>query len=148
MVDRVSVMLALPFRVDESGAIATTTDPNEQLTHRVFSVLATALGDRVMRPNYGWDFNSFLFEPIDGIDEKHMLRLAQNALSSWEPQANLIGAHFEKTDEAQMSVSLFYTPAGSDTVITSVLSFGSSDSTGAFTEVLVSDLSNTAAAGS
>lgn len=134
-------MLALPFRVDETGSIATTTDLNEQLTHRVFSVLATELGERLMIPTYGWDFNHFLFEPIDALDQKYMLQLASTALGGWEPGATLVGMHFEKTAEAQMKVSIYYSPVGSAGVITSELSFGTADDGRPFTEILTSSLS-------
>jgi phage baseplate assembly protein W len=135
-------MLALPFRVDESGSIATTSDPNQQLTHRVFSVLATQLGDRVMRPDYGWDFNRFLFEPIGLLDEKRMLTLANQALVNWEAGAQLVGLKVQQTDEAEVRVSLYYQPTGSGTIATGELSFGTNDSGGVFTTVLVEDLSN------
>lgn len=135
-------MLSLPFHIDESGAVATTSDPNEQLTHRVFSVLATELGDRVMRPDYGWDFNLFLFEPIDVIDQKRLLQMANTALVAWEPGAQLLGLQFQQTGESEVRVSLLYQPTGSGTVATAGLSFGATDDGGIFTTVLVDDLSN------
>lgn len=136
-------MLALPFSVDETGAIRTTSDPKQQLLHRVFSVLATQLGDRVMRPNYGWNFNRFLFEPIDALDEKLMLQLAGDAITGWEPAAKLLGLTLSRVDESTVAVNLFYSDGQGTS--SAVLSFGSDDIGNIFASVSVDGSANAGA---
>lgn len=45
--------LSYPFRLDDYGNIATTTDPTKIWADRVRSVIGTVVGERVMRPTFG-----------------------------------------------------------------------------------------------
>lgn len=45
--------LSYPFRLDDYGNIATTTDSTKIWADRVRSVIGTVLGERVMRPEFG-----------------------------------------------------------------------------------------------
>lgn len=54
--------VALPFTVDSYGKIATATSQSKIWADRVRSVIGTAFLERVMRPNFGCETSSRLFD--------------------------------------------------------------------------------------
>ena len=57
--------LSLPFSIDTSGAIGTTTEQSKIWADRVRSVLGTSIRERVMRPTFGTLIPFSLFNSID-----------------------------------------------------------------------------------
>jgi hypothetical protein len=56
--------ISFPFRVDQSGSIATSTG-TDGIDSSLRMVLMTAPGERVMRPKFGCKIWDLLFEPIN-----------------------------------------------------------------------------------
>ncbi len=59
------------------GPIASTTDLNQIYRQRVFAVLTTRQGERVMRPNFGTNLHKVVFETQDSA-----LELANDSIKS------------------------------------------------------------------
>ena len=57
--------LSLPFSIDTSGAIGTTTEQSKIWADRVRSVLGTSIRERVMRPTFGTLIPFSLFNNIE-----------------------------------------------------------------------------------
>lgn len=106
--------MAFPFAI-VNGRVAVTTNATDQLTNRVFSVLATQPGERVMRPNYGCDMGQFDFDIGDELEQAEMLDEAQRAVLTWEPGAVLRDVSFAGPVDANgnLTVNITYVPAGS-----------------------------------
>lgn len=51
-----------PFRFDQTGLVAFTTDPADRARQHILSVAFTLPGERVMRPTYGAGLQSLVFE--------------------------------------------------------------------------------------
>ena len=57
--------LSLPFRIDDFGAIASTTSQEKIWADRVRSVIGTAIKERVFRPEFGTKIPETLFKSTD-----------------------------------------------------------------------------------
>jgi len=93
------VEMDLPFRVDFQGRIAFTTDPSQVLRNRVISVIATQVGERVMRPAYGTPLIDLLFESDDDFTVAILADDIKRALEEYEPGVTVQDV-FPTTDDA------------------------------------------------
>jgi phage baseplate assembly protein W len=89
----------LPFAIDNNyqlvssnssatGPISSTTDLKTIYQNRVFAVLFTKYGERVMRPNFGSDLHKILFETPD-VAAETAERTISTAFSQWLPDLQL-----------------------------------------------------------
>jgi phage baseplate assembly protein W len=62
--------ISLPFSIDTSGSIGTTTEQSKIWADRVRSVLGTSLRERVMRPTFGTLIPFSLFNNVDNAVEE------------------------------------------------------------------------------
>jgi phage baseplate assembly protein W len=80
--------LAFPMGVDHTGAIAMTSGA-EDLDRSIRVVLATAPGERVMRPEFGCKIWDLLFEPINANTLGLMAQSVREAVAQWEPRVDV-----------------------------------------------------------
>lgn len=59
--------MVLPFKIDSNGKIAATTDQSKIWQDRVRSVIGTAFGQRVYRPEFGCEAAGASFEPEQDV---------------------------------------------------------------------------------
>ncbi len=74
-----------PLQVDHTGAIR-MTDGAADLDRSMAVVLATAPGERVMRPQFGCRIWDLLFEPVTPNLLGLMSQAVRDALVQWEPR--------------------------------------------------------------
>jgi len=77
--------LAFPMRVDHTGAIAMVTGAAD-VDRSILMVIATAKGERLMRPQFGCAIWDLLFEPINHNTLGAMEQAVVDALGQWEPR--------------------------------------------------------------
>lgn len=77
--------LAFPVAVDVRGAVALVSGA-EDVEQAIGIVLATAPGERPMRPEFGCDLHEMVFERLDGATLGRMERAIRAALHRWEPR--------------------------------------------------------------
>lgn len=63
------VAIAAPFSIDAYGNVAKATTPERIWAGRVFSVLATAIGERVFRPSFGTNLHVYLMDTQSVAEE-------------------------------------------------------------------------------
>ncbi|HEY2811890.1 MAG TPA: GPW/gp25 family protein [Acidimicrobiales bacterium] len=80
--------LTFPMGVDHTGSIALTSGP-EDLDRSIRVVLATAPGERVMRPQFGCRIWELLFEPVNANTLGLMAQAVREAVAQWEPRVEL-----------------------------------------------------------
>lgn len=85
-----SVTARLPFAIDSSGGVASTTDAGLQTLDRVMGLVGTLPGERVMRSTYGVASTSVLFMPED-LAAVQAQQLVKDAVAAWEPGAVVVG---------------------------------------------------------
>jgi phage baseplate assembly protein W len=81
--------ISFPLRVDQSGAIATSSGP-DGVRSALNMVLSTAPGERVMRPEFGCRIWNLLFEPVNATTLGLMAVAVRDAVSQWEPRIDLV----------------------------------------------------------
>lgn len=82
--------VSFPMRVDASGSIALTSG-GADIEKSMAVILATAIGERPMRPDFGCRIWDLLFEPINPNTIGLMEDAVREALSRWEPRAEVEG---------------------------------------------------------
>ena len=80
--------IMFPMRVNQSGSIALTTGADD-LGSSIRMVLATAPGERLMRPQFGCRIWELMFEPINANTIGLMGVAVREALGRWEPRIDV-----------------------------------------------------------
>ena len=80
--------LTWPMGVDHTGALR-LTDGAQDLERSIRVVLATAPGERVMRPQFGCRIWEMLFEPVTPGLLGEMSAAVKDALAQWEPRVTV-----------------------------------------------------------
>jgi phage baseplate assembly protein W len=79
---------AWPMTVDHTGSIK-LTDAAEDIDRSISIVLATAPGERLMRPEFGCRIWDLLFEPVTPNLLGLIAEAVRDALAQWEPRIEL-----------------------------------------------------------
>lgn len=80
--------ISFPMRVDQSGAIATSSGAAD-IDSSIRMILTTAPGERLMRPEFGCRIWELLFEPINANTLGLMGEAVREAIGRWEPRVVL-----------------------------------------------------------
>jgi uncharacterized protein len=79
---------AFPLRTDATGSVALVSGERE-IEESMHLILATAPGERPMRPDFGCGIHDYVFDPVNattaGIIADEVLR----ALVRWEPRVDI-----------------------------------------------------------
>lgn len=100
--------ISVPFRFDEYGNVASSSDPRRIWANRVKSVMGTPTGQRVMRPEFGSDLPSNIFSAsvaAPGYIETVVNTAARQWLSGLEVVDVVVG---EDVVDNEMSVEFVY----------------------------------------
>lgn len=102
--------VSFPMRVDQSGAIATSTGSGE-LDSSIRMILTTAPGERLMRPQFGCRIWELLFEPINANTLGLMGVAVREAISQWEPRVTLDDVRIDPSqqDAGAVLINIDYT---------------------------------------
>ena len=77
--------IAFPFTLDPFGKTTSSTNQKKIYQDRVLTLLSTAVGERPMRPNYGTNIGTAMFEN-QGKIEKAVNDAIRSAISKWLPE--------------------------------------------------------------
>lgn len=88
--------LAFPLRVTAHGRIATAR-AEVKIEQSVWLILATATGERVMRPNFGCGIHDMMFTPNHPGAEARLVDHVRRALADQEPRIAVIDIHVESS---------------------------------------------------
>ena len=80
--------ISLPFSFNAAGEISYTTDLKKIIQDRVVLAVMTKLDERVMRPNFGSDVYSSLFEN-EGPANAIVTQAITGCFATWFPYLNL-----------------------------------------------------------
>ncbi|MDQ1684288.1 MAG: uncharacterized protein QOC82_1025 [Frankiaceae bacterium] len=101
--------IAWPMGVDHTGALRTSEGPAD-LDRSMRVVIATAPGERVMRPQFGCRIWDLLFEPVTPNLLGQMAQAVRDAIAQWEPRATVedVEVHQDDDDHALVHISVRY----------------------------------------
>jgi phage baseplate assembly protein W len=80
---------AFPVQADETGGIR-MIEHEEDIRQAILVILGTNRGERVMRPDFGADLNTLVFEPISTTTMALVRHRVEEALVTWEPRIDQI----------------------------------------------------------
>jgi phage baseplate assembly protein W len=98
-----------PMQVDHTGSIR-LTDGASDIDAAMAVVLATAPGERVMRPDFGCRIWDLLFEPVTANLLGLMAQAVRDALTQWEPRVivETVDTVPDPRDSAVVSIRVGY----------------------------------------
>lgn len=105
----VETAISFPFSLDSYGNVAKTTDQSKIWADRVRSVIGTALGERVMRPEFGTNASVELFSGMSTAGES-IKRSIYAAFATFLPMLTLsdVSVSSEEKEEGIVSVDITY----------------------------------------
>jgi uncharacterized protein len=104
-----------PLRTDRTGSIALVTRERE-IEESIRLILATAPGERPMRPEFGCAIHDFVFAPADAATAGQLAFEVRAALDSWEPRIDLIDVHvrFDAVEQGTLYIDVHYAIRGTN----------------------------------
>jgi Bacteriophage baseplate protein W len=71
-----------------TGGVGMTSD-EEDIEKSLEILLSTALGERILRPDYGCNLEALIFEPLSTTLKTYVLGLIEQAILNFEPSISL-----------------------------------------------------------
>ena len=105
---------SFPVRTDVQGGLALSRY-DDDVKQAIGIILGTALGERVMRPDFGCAVYDMVFDPADAALAGRMEFYVKNALEHWEPRIIVRNVAAE-VDEEKVTVDVEYTVRRTNTV--------------------------------
>ena len=101
--------ISWPMGVDHTGSLRMSEGPAD-LDRSIRVVIATAPGERVMRPEFGCRVWELLFEPVTPNLLGQMAQAVRDALAQWEPRATIedVVVHQDDDDHALVHIGVQY----------------------------------------
>jgi uncharacterized protein len=81
---------AFPVTVDGDGWIRSTAGGEQAVRQAIWTILSTAPGERVMRPDFGCDIHDQVFGVNRAGTANAVAQSVREALSLWEPRIDVL----------------------------------------------------------
>ena len=106
---------SFPVHADVAGRIALSSDSHE-IEESIRLILATAPGERPMRPEFGCAVHDYVFAPADAATAGAIGDAVRVALAFWEPRIDVteVAVTFERADEGVLLIDIGYAIRGSN----------------------------------
>ncbi|GAA2724073.1 GPW/gp25 family protein [Cellulomonas aerilata] len=106
---------AFPMRTDPTGRIALVTRERE-IEESIRLILATAPGERPMRPEFGCAVHDYVFAPADAATAGDIAYVVRVALEQWEPRIDLhdVVVRFDAVQEGVLFIDVLYAVRGTN----------------------------------
>jgi phage baseplate assembly protein W len=109
MSDFLGAGLAFPLQIDRRGGIALAREETD-VEQAIALILATAPGERPMRPEFGCGVHDYVFERVDGYAMGRLEHEVRVALKRWEPRIEVLGVGFDTTraERGELVIDIAY----------------------------------------
>jgi Bacteriophage baseplate protein W len=109
MADILGSGLAFPLGVDHRGGLALAR-ADEDIEQAIGLILGTIPGERPMRPEFGCDIHSLVFDTMDAEMVGAMDSAIRRALERWEPRVEVVAIDFDlsRAEEGVLEVMIEY----------------------------------------
>ncbi len=107
---------AHPVRVDRDGRIV-HADERDGIDQAIALILGSAMGERILRPDFGSDLHDFVFKPLSPVNLQRMATAVKSALLIWEPRIRVrnVEARQSSLDYTTVLISIDYEVRSSNT---------------------------------
>ena len=112
-VDFVGAGWAFPLGTDATGGVALVVRERE-IEEAIRLILATAPGERPMRPEFGCRVHDHVFAPINAATAGAIAHDVRYALERWEPRIDVIDVlvSFERAEAGTLYIDIHYSIRG------------------------------------
>lgn len=86
---------AFPVRFDNQGRSVAVAEAEEDIRQSLEILLSTSLGERVLRPAFGWKRDALMFEPLSTSFGSYLASEIENAILFYESRIELNVVDFE-----------------------------------------------------
>ena len=102
--------LSFPVRTDATGSVA-LVDGDREIVESIRLILATAPGERPMRPEFGCAIHYLVFAPADSTTAGQIAYEVRQSLERWEPRIELtdVVVDFAEADNGTLLIDIHYT---------------------------------------
>ncbi|MDX3663346.1 GPW/gp25 family protein [Streptomyces sp. ID05-26A] len=102
--------LSFPVRTDATGSVA-LVDGDREIVESIRLILATAPGERPMRPEFGCAIHDLVFAPADSTTAGQIAYEVRQSLERWEPRIELtdVVVDFAEADSGTLLIDIRYT---------------------------------------
>ncbi len=102
--------LSFPVRTDATGSVA-LVDGDREIVESIRLILATAPGERPMRPEFGCAIHDLVFAPADSTTAGQIAYEVRQSLERWEPRIDLtdVIVDFAEADNGTLLIDIRYT---------------------------------------
>jgi phage baseplate assembly protein W len=109
-VDFIGKGLSFPVRTDATGSVA-LVDGDREIVESIRLILATAPGERPMRPEFGCAIHDLVFAPADSTTAGQIAYEVRLSLERWEPRIDLTDViiDFAEADQGTLLIDIQYT---------------------------------------
>ena len=106
---------AFPLRTDATGSVALVRGERE-IIESIQLILATAPGERPMRPEFGCAIHDLVFAPADAATAGRIAYEVRLSLERWEPRIDLtdVVVGFDAVEAGTLLIDVRYTLRGSN----------------------------------
>ncbi len=113
---------AFPIQVDAEGEIALASF-EEDIRQSILIIAGTALGERVMRPDFGAGLQRLVFEPVSAATMALVKHQVETALIDWEPRIDLSEVLVTAPTPGQLLIEVLYRVRATNTFYNLVFPF-------------------------
>jgi len=106
---------AFPLRADATGGIA-LVGADTEIEESIRLILATAPGERPMRPEFGCGMHDHVFDSLDATTAGQLAWDVETALGQWEPRIDVtaVDVDYSADHEATLYIDISYTVRSSN----------------------------------
>lgn len=90
-----------PCRIESKAAESSIQDA-------IWIILATAPGERVMRPDFGCGIHRLVFAVNNTATRETVLREVRQALTLWEPRIDVLDVTVQTKDRGELRINIRY----------------------------------------
>jgi phage baseplate assembly protein W len=108
---------AFPLAFENQGRSVRMAEAEADIDQSLNILLSTALGERGMRPAFGWKRDALLFEPLSTAFAAYLKRELETAILFYEPRIELNRVTFDiaANQEGLLEIRLDYTIRATNT---------------------------------
>lgn len=106
---------SFPVRTDATGRIALSRESRE-IEESIRLILATAPGERPMRPEFGCAVHDYVFAPADSSTAGSVSYAVRVALDRWEPRIEVrdVVVRYDRVDLGLLYIDVHYAVRGTN----------------------------------
>ncbi|MFJ6675401.1 GPW/gp25 family protein [Actinosynnema sp. NPDC091369] len=107
--------LAFPVHTDATGSVALVGGERE-IVESIRLILATAPGERPMRPEFGCAIHDLVFAPADAATAGRIAYEVRLSLERWEPRIALtdVSVGFDEVDQGTLLIDIRFALRGTN----------------------------------